>query len=44
MTSRIDLYLGDCKDDLQKITENSVDLIVTSIPYADCCNNKKIMQ
>jgi site-specific DNA-methyltransferase (adenine-specific) len=35
MDVRTDLYLGDCKDDLQKITENSVDLIVTSPPYAD---------
>ncbi len=35
MNVRTDLYLGDCKDDLQKIAENSVDLIVTSPPYAD---------
>ncbi len=35
MDVRTDLYLGDCIDDLQKITENSVDLIVTSPPYAD---------
>jgi site-specific DNA-methyltransferase (adenine-specific) len=43
MNVRTDLYLGDCKDDLQKIAENSVDLIVTSPPYANRCNNKKIM-
>lgn len=31
--------VGDCKDVLQKVPENSVDLIVTSPPYAD--NRKK---
>ncbi len=30
-----DLYLGDCKKELEKLTDNSVDLIVTSPPYAD---------
>lgn len=30
-----DIYLGDCKDELKKIQKNSVDLIVTSPPYAD---------
>ncbi|MCC7430754.1 site-specific DNA-methyltransferase [bacterium] len=29
------LYLGDCKEELKKLAENSVDLIVTSPPYAD---------
>jgi site-specific DNA-methyltransferase (adenine-specific)/site-specific DNA-methyltransferase (cytosine-N4-specific) len=35
MDSRIDIYLGDCQNELKKIPENSVDLIVTSPPYAD---------
>ncbi|MDD2480309.1 MAG: DNA methyltransferase, partial [Victivallaceae bacterium] len=30
-----DVYLGDCKKQLQLFSENSVDLIVTSPPYAD---------
>ena len=29
------LYLGDCKKELRKLLDNSVDLIVTSPPYAD---------
>ena len=29
------LFLGDCKDELKKIEDNSVDLIFTSPPYAD---------
>lgn len=29
------LYLGDCKDQLQFIATDSVDLIITSPPYAD---------
>lgn len=29
------LYLGDCKEQLKNISDNSVDLIVTSPPYAD---------
>jgi site-specific DNA-methyltransferase (adenine-specific)/site-specific DNA-methyltransferase (cytosine-N4-specific) len=35
MKLRTDLYLGDCKYELKKIPENSVDLIITSPPYAD---------
>lgn len=31
----VSLYLGDCCDKLRDIPENSVDLIVTSPPYAD---------
>ena len=31
----IKLYLGDCQNELIKIPDNSVDLIVTSPPYAD---------
>jgi site-specific DNA-methyltransferase (adenine-specific)/site-specific DNA-methyltransferase (cytosine-N4-specific) len=31
----VDLYLGDAREELMKIKENSVDLIVTSPPYAD---------
>ncbi len=30
-----DLHLGDCKDKLMLLPDNSVDLIVTSPPYAD---------
>lgn len=30
-----DIYLGDSKDELKSLAENSVDLIVTSPPYAD---------
>lgn len=33
ITSKI--YLGDSKDQLKKIADNSIDLIVTSPPYAD---------
>ncbi len=29
------LFLGDCKEELRFLPENSVDLIVTSPPYAD---------
>lgn len=35
MEIRTDLYLGDSKKMLQKLSDNSVDLIVTSPPYAD---------
>lgn len=35
MELRTDLYLGDCKTELKKITANSIDLVVTSPPYAD---------
>ena len=30
-----DIYLGDCKDMLKKLADNSVDMIITSPPYAD---------
>ncbi|MDO9154891.1 MAG: DNA methyltransferase [Paludibacter sp.] len=30
-----ELFLGDCKNELKNIPDNSVDLIVTSPPYAD---------
>lgn len=30
-----DIYLGDCKEVLKNISDNSVDLIITSPPYAD---------
>jgi site-specific DNA-methyltransferase (adenine-specific)/site-specific DNA-methyltransferase (cytosine-N4-specific) len=32
---QIELYHGDCKEILGQISENSVDLVVTSPPYAD---------
>jgi len=35
MELRTDLYLGDCRRELRKIPDNSVDLVVTSPPYAD---------
>jgi len=35
MEVRTDLYLGDSKKELSKLPDNSVDLIVTSPPYAD---------
>lgn len=35
MTLKTDLYLGDCKDKLKKIPSDSINLIVTSPPYAD---------
>ncbi len=31
----VNIYQGDCQDKLQLIADNSVDLIVTSPPYAD---------
>ncbi|MCK4664679.1 MAG: site-specific DNA-methyltransferase [Bacteroidales bacterium] len=35
MEINTDIYLGDCKLELKQIPDNSVDLIVTSPPYAD---------
>ena len=35
MEIKTDLYLGDSKKELKKLLDNSVDLIVTSPPYAD---------
>lgn len=35
MDIKTDLYLGDCKEILKKLPDNSVDLIFTSPPYAD---------
>ena len=35
MKITVDLYFGDCKEELKKIESNSVNLIVTSPPYAD---------
>jgi len=35
MEIKSDLYLGDSKKELKKLSDNSVDLIVTSPPYAD---------
>jgi site-specific DNA-methyltransferase (adenine-specific) len=32
---KADIFLGDCKEVLKKIKKNSIDLIVTSPPYAD---------
>lgn len=30
-----DIYLGDCKEKLRMLSDSSVDLIITSPPYAD---------
>ncbi|MDR0415378.1 MAG: site-specific DNA-methyltransferase [Prevotellaceae bacterium] len=35
MEIKTDLYLGDSKEQLKQLPDNSVDLIVTSPPYAD---------
>ncbi len=35
MEIKADIYLGDCKEELKKIEDNSVDLIITSPPYTD---------
>ncbi len=35
MEIRTDLYLGDCREILKKLPDESVDLIFTSPPYAD---------
>lgn len=35
MEIRTDLYLGDCREKLNLLPDNSVNLIVTSPPYAD---------
>ena len=35
MEIRTELYLGDSKEELKKISDNSIDLIFTSPPYAD---------
>ncbi len=35
MEIRIDIRLGDCKEVLKELPENSVDLVFTSPPYAD---------
>jgi len=35
MNSDVQLYLGDCRNELKKLSDDSVDLIVTSPPYAD---------
>lgn len=35
MASTIKLILGDCTKELKKLPDNSVDLIITSPPYAD---------
>ncbi len=35
MEIKTDLYLGDCKEVLSRLPDNSIDLIFTSPPYAD---------
>jgi len=35
VNDRLQLYLGDAQDVLQSLEDDSIDLIVTSPPYAD---------
>jgi len=35
MIPSVQILLGDCKEKLEEIDDNSVDLIFTSPPYAD---------
>ena len=35
------IILGDCKEILKDLDENSIDLVVTSPPYADMCFEKQ---
>lgn len=35
MEIKTELYLGDCREELKKLPDKSVDLIFTSPPYAD---------
>lgn len=35
MKINTDIYLGDCKEVLKKLADNSIDLVFTSPPYAD---------
>ncbi|MDR3697092.1 site-specific DNA-methyltransferase [Mucilaginibacter sp.] len=35
MEIKTELFLGDCQSELKKLADNSVDLIITSPPYAD---------
>lgn len=35
MEIRTEILMGDAKEELKKLSDNSVDLIVTSPPYAD---------
>lgn len=39
MEIKTDIYLGDSKDVLKRLSDNSIDLIVTSPPYADQRND-----
>ncbi len=35
MQINTDIFLGDCREELKKLPDNSIDLIITSPPYAD---------
>ncbi len=35
MQINTDVFLGDCREELKKLPDNSVDLVITSPPYAD---------
>ena len=35
MEIKTDLFLGDCTEQLKFLPDNSVDLVITSPPYAD---------
>lgn len=35
LEAKTKIFLGDCKDILKQLPDNSIDLIFTSPPYAD---------
>ena len=39
MDIKANIILGDCREELKKLPDNSVDLIITSPPYADARKN-----
>lgn len=39
MSTQTKLFLGDCRTELKHIDDDSIDLIFTSPPYADCRKN-----
>src|SRR3990172_8513040 len=39
MEIRADLIFGDCREELKQLKNNSIDLIITSPPYADARKN-----
>lgn len=39
---KADLILGDCREELKELADNSIDLIFTSPPYADNRTNNYV--